>query len=190
VLAAAHSGDVLFLPSLRQRRWVDPWSVVRDVESIDDIAMSAEAQKLTARATREAAVWLAPFIDRGVRVLFEAPKPLFKSPPFRCLDWFNSANPVCQGGLTQPRPLLQALRQPIVGAMRELAAESSAIYVWDPFPILCPAETCTAFSQGRPLFIDGDHITAYANALVYPAFASTVSALTTHDRLTTSIVDR
>jgi peptidoglycan/LPS O-acetylase OafA/YrhL len=190
VLAASHSGDVLFLPSLRQRRFVDPWSVVRDVESIDDIAISSEAKELTARATREAAVWLEPFIDRGIKVLFEAPKPLFKSPPFRCLDWFNAANPVCQGGLTQPRSLLQTLRQPIVDAMRELAAGSSAIFVWDPFPVLCPAETCTVSSQGRPLFIDGDHITAYANALVYPAFASTVSSLTTHDRSTATMVDR
>ena len=44
-----------------------------------------------------------------VHVVIEAPKPLFRTPPFRVADRFNRMNPIGRGGLTMGREFL--LRQ-------------------------------------------------------------------------------
>lgn len=51
-----------------------------------------------------------------------------------------------------------------------------SVRIWDPFPVLCPTERCSAARAGRPLFFDGDHLSAYANGLVYPSFLSTIAS--------------
>ena len=55
-------------------------------------------------------------------------------------------------------------------SMRELAAANPAINIWDPFPVLCPGETCSAVVDGKPLFFDGDHLSAHGNRVLYPGF--------------------
>jgi peptidoglycan/LPS O-acetylase OafA/YrhL len=174
VLAAAKTGDVLFLPTLRQRRFVDQWT---EDEARAGQSLPYEAgEDATARATREATEWLRPFAVRGMDVIFEAPKPLFKSPAFRCADWFNQANPVCQGGLTQPRAYLLERRRPIIEAMHEVIAEVPHVRIWDPFPALCPEQTCSALDGRRPLFFDGDHLSAYGNLRVYSSFVGSLAS--------------
>ena len=172
VLAAAKPGDVLFLPTLRQRRFVDQWTEDEArAESLPNAGGDA-----TARATREATEWLRPFAARGMDVIFEAPKPIFKSPAFRCADWFNQSNPVCQGGLTQPRAYLLERRRPIIEAMHEVIAEVPQVRIWDPFPALCPEQTCSALEGQRPLFFDGDHLSAYGNLRVYSSFVGLLAS--------------
>src|SRR5581483_3649768 len=122
------------------------------------------------RAGKEAPLWLRPLTEKGIQVIFEAPKPVFSSPPFRCSDWFNSMNPICKGGLAQPRTYLERLRAPILTAMNKIVAEENGIQIWDPFPTLCPGEVCGVWHQGRPLFFDGDHLSAYGNFRLYPSF--------------------
>jgi hypothetical protein len=38
---------------------------------------------------REANTFVTELSRRGAKVILEAPKPVFKSPPFRSSDWFN-----------------------------------------------------------------------------------------------------
>jgi hypothetical protein len=160
VLGAPRSGDILFLPSLRMPRF-DSGS-----GSVEDFRW----------AVAEAEEWLQPFLDARITVLFEAPKPLFESAPYRCSDWFNASNPRCRG-LTQSRASLETLRQPVVEAMGQLAAVRPQVRVWDPFPTLCPTDKCSAVDHGRPLFLDTDHVTGYGNALLYPSFKEAVTRL-------------
>ena len=169
VIGSGMGGDMLFLPSLRQWRFGDQWASFesRDFEKMTD---GIEARENRERAVEEATSWLRPFSDRGMDILFEAPTPIFRSPAFRCSDWFNASNPVCRGGLTQPRSYLERLRAPILAAMGRVAAVVPRVQVWDPFRILCPEEHCTALRDGRPLFFDGDHLSAFGNAVVYPSF--------------------
>jgi hypothetical protein len=63
-----------------------------------------------------------------------------------------------------------------------VASGNPAIAVWDSLPLLCPEATCSALQGQRPLFFDGDHLSAYGNARLYPAFRSTVTALMTTGR--------
>jgi hypothetical protein len=167
VAADVQTGDILFLPSLRQHRF-------------SEVATKSDH---TLEATQEAAVWLRPFVDRRMKIVFEAPKPIFRSPPFRCSDWFNSHNPVCEGGFAQSRSDLQNRRAGILLAMNEIAGEEPTVSVWDPFPILCPEAVCQAFSERRPLFFDFDHLSAYGNAVLYPSFKAAIVAATARNQL-------
>jgi SGNH domain (fused to AT3 domains) len=45
-----------------------------------------------------------------------------------------------------------------------------SVAMWDPFPTLCPQATCNAMDGKRPIFFDGDHLSAYGNARLYPEF--------------------
>jgi hypothetical protein len=49
--------------------------------------------------------------------------------------------------------------------------------VWDAFPVLCPDDICRTEKDGRPLFFDGDHLSAYGNLVIYPSFKATVMNL-------------
>ncbi|PZQ39208.1 MAG: acyltransferase, partial [Ectopseudomonas oleovorans] len=112
------------------------------------------------------------FTERGVHVVFEAPKPLFKAPPFRCADWFNRNNPICAQGLEMPRQQLQDYRQPVLTAFADIQRQLPNIGIWDPFPILCPGETCSAWHDARPLFLDADHISGYGNSRLLADFST------------------
>ena len=120
----ARRGDVLFLPSLRLERlsingpcWI--------------VALSKHATPVAPRVSLACKVqvqarWrLLPLARRGVRIVFEAPTPLFPAPAYRCSDAFNRDNPVCAGGLALPRAELEAYRAPVLhdaGAGRGIAA--------------------------------------------------------------------
>lgn len=173
IRSSAKAGDVVFLASLRQPRFSDQWAAFNEADVL--VAAQSDLAKQWLQQSRdEASALLQPLLASGLTVLFDAPKPLFRSPAFRCSDVFNAANPICRGGLTQPREALKTLRAPVVANLAALAAQWSQVRIWDPFPLLCPNDTCSAIEAGRPLFFDGDHLSAYGNARLYPEFRDVV----------------
>ena len=60
------------------------------------------------------------------------------------------------------------------------------VSVWDPFPILCPEQTCSAYREGRPLFFDGDHVSGYGNRLLAPSFGEFVVGVADRKRRSAS----
>lgn len=172
----AKAGDIAFLASLRVNRLSDQW--VRYDERVAREGMTgAHAVALRARAVEEAKDWLTSFTDKKVRVLFEYPKPIFRSPPFRCSDAFNRTNGVCTGGLTIEREDLMNYRQPVVSAIDSLVQSNALVSAWDPLAVLCPDAICGAIQSGVPLYYDGDHISAAGNRRLYPSFKDAVCAL-------------
>lgn len=162
-------GDILFLPSLRMPRLADQWGVFSD-EKVQEQIFSGRAIAGRQRAQGDAIEVLREFADKGVHIVLEGPKPLFKAPPFRCADWFNRHNPVCAPGFSLPREELQAYRQPVLNGFAEIARHLPGVHVWDPFPLLCPEPECSAWHNGLPLFLDGDHLSGYGNQLLLPHF--------------------
>lgn len=176
VAQSAKPGDVLFLASLRQPRFSDQWAAF-DAEAVLAQERSETYQQLSKQASEEAITRLQPVLDAGVGVLFDAPKPVFFAPPFRCVDFYNQSNPVCKGGLRHSKAALQALRARVLASMQALARQHPGITLWDSFPLLCPDTQCQAIRDGQPLFFDGDHLSAYGNATLYPHFRDQLSAL-------------
>lgn len=168
--AALRSGDVLFLPSLRTPRIVDQDGQPAPMRPVYG---SADMKK----ATMQAVAFLKPLVDRGVRVVFEAPTPLFPAPAFRCSDWFNKMNPACRGGLQISRTSAEARRRPIILAMTQVAKSVPGVMIWDPMPILCSPSMCRAVEKGRPLFFDADHLSGHGTEVLAPAFLRQISPL-------------
>jgi hypothetical protein len=110
-------------------------------------------------------------------VVFEAPKPIFKTPPFRCSDWFNAKNSVCSDGFDMDRRELEELRRPILQTMLALANHLTIVTIWDPFPVLCPEEVCHEFRGKKPLYFDADHISGYSNDLLFKSFDNHIKSL-------------
>jgi hypothetical protein len=171
--AQARPGDIVVLPSLRLERYGDQWASFDVPDMYDKIYGGAAAAQRRA-ALAEAGRWLQPFVDRQLRVVFVAPTPVFKAPPFRCSDWFNQHNPICVGQNRQSRAELERLRLPILDGMRSLQATLSGVAIWDAFSELCPGQTCYTQREGRPLYFDGDHLSGYGNYVVYPSFRQAV----------------
>jgi peptidoglycan/LPS O-acetylase OafA/YrhL len=180
VLESARGGDMLFLPSLRIYRYGDQWENYG--HDVFQIMYNSESLRLRDAAIDEARQLLQPFADKKLRVIFEAPTPIFQAPPFRCSDWFNQNNPICIGNNQQPRSTLEQLREPVLAGMRRLTDALPDVSVWDPFPVLCPGIVCSATKDGRPLFFDGDHLSAYGNMILYPDFKAYIDMLTTNQK--------
>lgn len=158
-------GDILFLPSLRIQRIEDQWVELPATK----VEKSPPLQR--GDAVAEATQLLRTLSAKGVRIVFEAPTPLFRSPPFRCSDWFNRSNPICAPGLTMPRQEILDLRAPVLAAMQEVAGNVEGVAIWDPMPTLCPTSVCPSVIGKTPLFFDADHLSGYSNDLLYPSFS-------------------
>jgi peptidoglycan/LPS O-acetylase OafA/YrhL len=163
ILDNVRPGDFVFLPSLRIPRYRDQWGGALETAplSADDLAS----------ATAEARRFLRSVSQHGATVVIEAPTPLFKSPPFRCSDWFNHTNPVCAAGFSIGRSEIEERRAEVTRIAATMAATIPGVTVWDPLPLLCDREQCNAYDDSGPLFFDGDHLSGHGNNVLYRSFA-------------------
>lgn len=163
-------GDVIFVPTLRLQRFGDQWATGSEAVARERM-FGKSAVAARAGAVVEADTILERMLEHGGMIVLEAPPPVFRAPAFRCGDWFNRSNPIC-AGLKMPREYLLEFRKPVVDAMELLSQRHEGVYIWDPFPTLCPGMTCEAIVNGAPLFLDGDHLSGHGNNLLYPEFVS------------------
>ena len=182
----AKPGDIVFLASLRSHRLGDQWGAF-EIDKVLAEALSQNQAGIDKQAFAEAESLVMQLKARGLNVLLDAPKPIFKSPSFRCSDWFNKNNPVCAVGLTIDRDFLLKFREPVMKSLRALHKELG-VYLWDPFPILCPQATCSAFDGNMPKFSDGDHLSGYGNRLLVDSFTERLSSIWGLDKMTGTIV--
>jgi peptidoglycan/LPS O-acetylase OafA/YrhL len=178
VLRDAQPGDIVFLASLRMPRLMDQYSEsatsIRDMITWQATPGVVEERR---QAYEETVALLEQFSAKGLKVIIDAPKPVFRAAPFRCADWFNRSNPMC-AGLSVPRDEMLELRQPVMESLGRLAAAYPAVVVWDPFPFLCGEASCQAIAERGPLFFDGDHLSNVGNRVLLPQFATVVRSLT------------
>ena len=185
IISQSKPDDLVVLPSLRMERYGDQW-VSFKIANMYDHMYNADALIKRKAALPDAQAWLEPFIKKNLSVLFVAPPPIFQAPNFRCADWFNRHNPICIGSNQQNRAELERLRAPVLNAMDTLSHDFPGISVWDPFPVLCPNEVCSTFVGDKPLFFDGDHLSNYANLVIYPGLLERVKQLTDSSPLRSS----
>lgn len=165
----AKAGDVLFMPSLRLARFSDQFEHYPRSKTMDEMfGEKAESGRRTLEA--EAPHWLQPLADKGVKLVFEAPKPIFEIPPFRCANGFDHSNPICGFSRSVSRAQMEEYRRPVTDILGRLASQMPALHVWDPLPTLCPGQDCQVEDQGRPLFYDADHVSGYGNMRLAPDF--------------------
>ena len=177
VLELAHPGDIVFLPSLRVPRLVNQWGAVRMGEGEDEFQRSPGETPSIVAAMEDAPQWFVPFQRAGLQVLFEAPKPIFRVPVFRCVDPYTRVNPQCARGMSESREDEETYRAPALTAMEGLASRHPPIRIWDPLPVLCGTRRCEALTVEGPLYFDADHVSAFGNFVLYPSFKRTVDSM-------------
>ena len=175
LLTRLRPGDVVFLSSLRLPRFSDQWARFPE-DQVHASFFSEQANAERHQAEAEAQILLGRITEKGARVLFEAPKPILKAPLFRCAESYNQSNSVCEGGVSITRRVLETYRSPVLASFARLAAHNPSISVWDPFPLLCPADAthCDPYRNGKPLYFDGDHLSGYGNRFLFPHFLQAV----------------
>lgn len=182
VLARARTGDIVFLPSLRLPRLIELGGERRRAASGaragdgDLFILTEREQQDLELARTDAPRWIEPLVAAGLRVILEAPKPVFKAHPFSCVEGWNRYNPLCAGGLDVDRHDIERYREPVMQSLRMLAERYAAVTIWDPLPDLCDDNVCSALRHGRPLFFDGDHLSPYGNLVLLPAFKAALHA--------------
>ena len=169
-------GDILFLAALRLERLSNQDLILELADRWQGMA-TALAEQGRQTASAQLITMLEPLRDKGIGIVFEAPKPLFRSPAFRCSDWFNRNNPICIGGLAESRAAIEAYRQPVLDSLNRLATALAAS-IRAPLAVLCPKQQCEAFRDQSPLYFDGDHLSAEGNRLLLPLFVTFLTRLT------------
>jgi peptidoglycan/LPS O-acetylase OafA/YrhL len=161
-------GDIVFVASLHLPRLLELDAPRNEADVLADhlSAVAAEARKAE---LVEAINAIDQLHAMGLHVLVDAPKPVFRIPPMYCSDWFNRANPICAAGPTVDRDLMDRLRAPVMACLDELRLHHG-VYVWDPFPVLCPGPVCSAYDGDKAIFGDGDHLSGHGNRMLVPSF--------------------
>lgn len=180
IAEVASPNDVLFLPGLRLWRLTDYHANPVASARVENL-LTPEALASRESLKKSALQMMEPIFALKLKVVLEAPKPLFRISPYRCSDSFNKNNPMCRWGFEMNRKELLAYRKPILDALEEAVKEAPLMFVWDPFPVLCPQsedDICRPFLGEKPLFSDYDHLTAFGNIAVYEDLVSTLNQLT------------
>jgi peptidoglycan/LPS O-acetylase OafA/YrhL len=168
--AEAVAGDAIFLPGLRTIRYRNTYA-----DALESMTPDLSSRMRDANALEDARTTLQALDKPGVHILVEAPKPMYKTPFFRCADWFDQSNPVCVEGDRRPRAEEEEHRRPVMEMLATLKAEFPRIEIFDPLPFLCGADECAAYRDGEPLYLDSDHISGFANHLMLPPIAEALA---------------
>jgi peptidoglycan/LPS O-acetylase OafA/YrhL len=156
------ANDVLFMPALRLLRF--------------ETHLKPPSVDGAAAGYAEAFAQLTELSSTKATLVLEAPKPVFRHSVYRCRAWFNRNNPECVGGFETTRAEMQTLRGPMMASMERLAREVPGVVIWDPLPVLCPGDPCSALKDGQPLYFDDDHISGYANDVLFASFRDFIAS--------------
>ena len=174
IMVQSKPGDIVMFASLRTSRLTDQWSR-NDPQAVLKKATNQAAIDAVEAARLETIPIMRQLQDKGLYVLIDAPKPVLLGPAYRCSDWFNKNNPICQGGFAVSEDFMRQLREPVMQSMEQVAQEFPNVRLWDPLPFLCHDGQCSPFdADGLPLFFDGDHLSGHGNRVLYPSFEAKV----------------
>ncbi|MCO6186454.1 acyltransferase family protein [Rhizobium sp. L1K21] len=165
ILRQAEAGDVVMFAALNVPRYVNQDGTLLpapDHNSSDSVAARAEAFNEFLNVVSE-------LRSREVGVIIRNPEPVFHFIPFRCSDWFNQSNPICQAPKTESRAELLQRTKPVMDSIAAVQKNVEDLVVLDAFNSLCAEEMCSIFDKaGNPLFSDQDHLSGWGNEFILP----------------------
>lgn len=173
-------GDIIWFASLRMLRYIDQWGTLPDhpIELID----TTKFDQNLIEGFNEMYSLINNLEKQGYRIMIDRPKPVFKSPPFRCSDFFNKFNPICKDGTKVDKDEFLLTSTKVNNSISELQVLFPNLIVWDPSLILCPQSKCSAFDGNKPLYFDGDHLSKYGNSILVDNFSHVI-----HDAISNGV---
>ena len=138
--------------------------IISNRYTIDD---SEDGWMKTDASVRSLNVFANRIFSRGGKVILFGPLPEFKIEAERCTRlWFR---PFQDGECDIPRERMQEERF----RSRQLAKQiDKRIAIYNPLDAICPKNNCRLIdASNKPLFVDKDHLTDYANREhIFPSF--------------------
>jgi hypothetical protein len=169
----AHPGDVVFLASLRVPRLCEQWGPLPPPPASESPAMERSRQL----AIQQGEQLIRDLQQLNLQVIIPDPLPVFKAPPYRGSDWFNRMNPVVRPGFEIDLDFMLHHRALAMQSIAEVQADLPGVIVWDPLWTFRHGNTISAFEGSRPLFLDGDHLSNYGGARLYPSFKAVLEKI-------------
>lgn len=165
-------GDIIFFASLRTHRIVDQW-IRFGKEHASTISHSQQTLANIELAQKQAIPLLEKLNELKFNVIIDEPKPVFDTVPYRCSDWFNRHHSIC-GGNSIDKEFLMQISRPVRKSIEQIRGYFPHVYIWRPFDVLCPDNTCNVKHNGQPLFFDGDHLSGYGNRFLLDDFVQRI----------------
>lgn len=171
-LERAQKGDVVVFSALNIPRYVN-----QDGLKLPEPNFSSPTNIQSQKDALNQFIQIAQSLsERGVALVYRGPEPLFHYIPFRCSDWFNRMNAICNVEPRERRDDLLARAEQSIKSIAIVQREIPTIVLWNVFDILCPDETCEIYNKlGKPLFFDQDHLSGWGAELLVESFLETVS---------------
>ena len=160
--------DIVWLASLRMYRYIQQGDAAPG--DLSSFIGSKRYQDQLQLGIEEAKNLISDLSGHQLNVLIDRPKPLFKAHPFRCSDWFNRSNHICDAGLTLAQDEFRQSALGVNNAIDELKNDYPSLIVWDPSQILCGQDFCNSMDGDKPVFFDADHLSRYGNRLLFKSF--------------------
>jgi peptidoglycan/LPS O-acetylase OafA/YrhL len=164
------AGDVLFLAQIWFRWHGSVWQ-----QANPEQALAVNYPRLTADKTAELMAFFRPIVAKQVRILFDGPKPGAAAALFRCADWYDRANQFCKNERPMSRGEFMNTNREAISFYAALSSLPLNGERFEPFDTLCPGPICYGTMNGRPLYIDTNHLSGYANDLLYPSLAKALA---------------
>ena len=174
IYSEARPNDIVWFASLRMWRYIAQGSNKPD--DISSFIGSKPYEENLSKGKKEIQLLISKLLQRDLRILVDRPKPVFKSHPFRCNDWFNRSNTLCSAGLAIEKTEFLRNSLGVNLAIDQLKSDFPSLIVWDPSRILCDADQCAAMDGSKPLFFDADHLSRYGNLMLAPSFDALIKS--------------
>ena len=174
IYSEARPNDIVWFASLRMWRYIAQGSNKPD--DISSFIGSKLYEENLSKGKKEIQLLISKLLQRDLRILVDRPKPVFKSHPFRCNDWFNRSNTLCSAGLAIEKTEFLRNSLGVNLAIDQLKSDFPSLIVWDPSRILCDADQCAAMDGSKPLFFDADHLSRYGNLMLAPSFDALIKS--------------
>ena len=176
VLALARPGDILYLPGGRINGMPKKWRTNQSPSYVTTTAYDIGVEQWQAA--------LAPFIEKGMLILLEHPKPVFGSPAYRCMDWFNESSRLCGSPRQVGKAIMLKYAEPVIQSMTTLTKEDPHVFLWNPMELLCPGSVCDSVIQQpgesgqlEQLFFDENHLATPALERLFEPFMENLEVL-------------
>lgn len=171
----AKANDILFIASryavlnMGQSINQEPNPILTRMSNQEDIPSKEAAYRQIEQELTEISKRLE---SKGVRIVMQAPFPEHKVHPEQCVPtWFSSGSGLRPSCFTD-RALILDYRQPFINSLAVVQQQTENFYVWDAFDELCPDHVCSHFRNGKPLFLDDDHISVYGSQSLSDSFTN------------------
>ena len=168
-------GDVLFLASLKLPTYRDEGEAL--LRPTADLPPADSFRTRDTADVQQRAAEIRPFLDKGVIVVVEDVKPVMKSSPFTCADWYTRIKPYCAPLGPVPRAEIEERAARAHASLALLARLEPRIKFWRPIEKLCDGAVCPPFRDGKPLYFDSHHLSGYGDDVLLDDFGQMLLGL-------------